>query len=74
MEHSTTTELWIDVRDWFTCGVNDFNLGDSLEEALDWVEVIKTTDYGDLAAMAYYDGYIRRKHGLVDENGEEIFR
>ena len=67
MEHSTT------IDSFFENGVILHDVGVTLEELIrakpGWISAGKGLEY-----MATYDGYIRRKYGLVDENGEEIFR
>ena len=74
MMHSTTET--IDYSYYFFCGVADYNSissGKKSKMIFGWVyDLYHKQD--ELSAMAYYDGYIRRKYGLVDERGEEIFR
>ncbi len=67
MEHSTTTDPW------FLKGIEEFERGTDYEVILMWASELKKATL-HLEASSYYDGYIRRKYGLVDENGEEIFR
>jgi hypothetical protein len=67
MEHSTTTDRF------FEHGIVLHDIGVTLEELIrakpSWILAGKGLEY-----LATYDGYIRRKYGLVDDNGEEIFR
>ncbi len=66
----------ITTDDAFMAGVSTYELKlQGIDEVLERVKIVKSLG-GDfeLLAMAYYDGYIRRKHGLVDEYGEEVFK
>ena len=71
MTHSITTDVELAFRQGIVC----FDQGVTKDNLDFRVNSLKSLGGPYvLLAMAYYDGYIRRKHGLVDENGEEIFR
>ena len=65
------TETQIDI-DWSRKeGIKDAEIGCN-PEVVRLVTEIKKQEEGPLAAMAYYDGYIRHKYGLVDSEGFEV--
>lgn len=72
MEHSTMTETPESIQSCFMAGIVAAELNLGRDAVLSAVEKFRKSY--PLGVMSMYDGYIRRKHGLVDEDGEEIFR
>ncbi len=67
MTHSITIDLA------FKQGISCFDQGVTRED-MDWrVDCLKSLGGPyELISMAFYDGWLRRKYGLVDEDGGEI--
>lgn len=57
---------------WFLKGIEEFERGTDYETVLMWTSELQKATLR-LEAISYHEGYIKRKYGIVDETGEEVF-